>query len=73
MKIGLNSNSGKWTNQNFLVKSARILVEVTKNNRILIDIIILVKIRILVNFTKNIVSTRIPVILTSIFILTRKF
>ena len=71
--IGLNNNSGKWTNQNFLVKSVRILVEVTKNNRILIDIIILVKIRILVNFTRNIVSTRIPVILTSILILTRKF
>jgi len=39
--IRLNSNSGgKWTNQNFLVKSIRILIEIT---RILIDIIILVK------------------------------
>ena len=37
----------------------KILIEVT---RILIDIIILVKIRILVNFIRNIVSTKIPVI-----------
>jgi len=58
--IGLNSNSvGKWTNQNFLIISIRILVEIT---RILINIIILVKIRILIDFTKNVVSTRIPII-----------
>jgi len=34
-------------NQNFLVKSTRILVEII---RILIDIIILIKIRILIDF-----------------------
>ena len=45
--VGLNSNSDrKWTNPNFLIKSIRILVEIT---RILINIIILVKIRILVD------------------------
>jgi len=37
---------------NFLVKSIRILFEII---RILINIIILIKIRILVNFTKSIV------------------
>jgi len=48
----------------FLVKSARILV----------DIIILVKIRILVNFIRNIISIRIQVISIRILInLTRKF
>ena len=48
-----------------------ILVEIT---RILINIIILVKIRILVDFTRNIVSTRISVISTRILInLTRNF
>jgi len=60
--IGLNSPSnGKWTNQNFLVllESTRILVEIT---RILIDIIILIKIRILIDFTKNIVLTKILII-----------
>ena len=63
--VGLNSNSdGKWTNQNFLVMSIKILVEII---RILINIIILVKIRILVDFTRNI-STRIPVISTRILI-----
>jgi len=69
--VGLNSNSdGKWTN--FLVKSIRILVEIT---RILIQTIILVKIRILVDFTRNIVlSIKIPIISTRILInLTRKF
>jgi len=55
----------KKMNQNFLVKSISILVEIT---RILINIIILVKIRILVDFTRNIVSTRIPVISTRILI-----
>ena len=59
--VKLNSN-GKW-NQNFLVKSTRILVEIT---RILIDIIVLVKTRILVDFSIilsiNIVSIRISVI-----------
>jgi len=46
--VGLNSNSDeKQRNQIFLVKSIRILVEIT---RILINIIILVKIRILVDF-----------------------
>jgi len=59
--VGLNNrlknNCGeKWTN---LLKFIGILIEIT---RILIDIIILVKIRILVNFTRNIVSIRIPVI-----------
>jgi len=60
--IGLNSPSnGKWTNQHFLVllESIRILVEIT---RILIDIIILIKIRILIDFTKNIVLTKILII-----------
>jgi len=41
---------------------------VLKSTRILIDIIILIKIRNLVNFTRNIVSTRILVILTRILI-----
>ena len=50
-------------NQNFLVKSTRILIEITG---ILIDII-LIEIRILVDFSKNIVSIRIFV--TSIRIL----
>jgi len=59
--VGLNNRlksncDEKWTN---LLKFIGILVEIT---RILIDIIILVKIRILVNFTRNIVSIRIPVI-----------
>ena len=54
-----------------MVRSARIPVERT---RILIDIIILVKIRILVGFTRNIISTRIPVVSIRIVInLTRKF
>jgi len=58
-------------NKNFLVKSIRILVGIT---RILIDIIILIKIKILIDFTRNIVSTRIPVISIRILInLTRKF
>jgi len=71
--IGLNSTSEKWTNQNFLVKSTKILVEI-KSTKILIDIIILIKIRILVDFTKNIVSTKIPIISTRIVInLIRKF
>jgi len=42
--------------------------------KILIDVIILVKIRILVDFTKNIILTRIPVISARILInLIRKF
>ena len=45
--------------KNFLIKSIRILVEIT---RILINIIIMVKIRILVDFTRNIVSARISII-----------
>jgi len=46
--VGLNNNfNGKWTSQNFLVKSTKILVEIT---RILIGIIILIKIRILMDF-----------------------
>jgi len=58
-------------NQNFLIKSVRILVELTK---ILIDIIILINIRILVDFIRNILSTRIPIISTRILInLIRKF
>ena len=48
------------SNQNFLVKSIRILVEITRIP--LINIIILVQIRILVDFTRNIVSNKIPVI-----------
>ena len=69
--VGLNSNfDRKWTNQNFLVKSARILVEIA---RIPIEII-LIKMRILIDFTKNIALTRIPSISTRILInLTRKF
>jgi len=64
--IWLNSNSGeKWTNQNFMVKSIRILVRIT---RILIDIITLVK--ILVDFTRNINQN--SIILTRIN-LTREF
>jgi len=62
--VGSNNNS-KWTNHNFLVKSIRILIEIT---RILIDINILVKIKILVEFTRNIESTRIPIIFTKVLI-----
>ena len=52
--VGLNSNSGrKWTNQNFLIKFIRILIEIT---RILINIIILIKIRILVDFIRNCIN-----------------
>ena len=71
-RFGLNSNSdGKWTNQKFLIKSIRILVEIT---RILINTIILIKKRILVDFIRNIVSIRIPVISTRILInLARNF
>jgi len=43
----LDNFGGKWMNQNFL-KSIRILVEIIR-----IGIIILVKIRILVDFTKK--------------------
>jgi len=61
-------------NQIFLVMSIRIPVEIT---RILINIIILVKIRILirlVDFIRNIISIRIPVISIRILInLTRNF
>ena len=63
--VGLNSSSGKWTNQNFLIKFIKILVELA---RILIDIIVLVKIEII----KNIVSIPIPVISSRILILIRK-
>jgi len=61
----LKNFGGKWRNQNFLAKSTRILIEIT--DRILADIISLGKIRILIGFTRNIVSIRILINLTRKF------